>query len=126
MKKYDVIISRCVKRAQVVLEKLREEKLDGVVVPSKTGGYTFRIDFTISKDYQLLISVPADAMGNRGSDFNEPDIPATLETALWDVKKACLVCNKFEYDDVKRFDSISNLVKEIQRVKQALSKKNKD
>jgi hypothetical protein len=81
--------------------------------------YAFRVGFpntsSICKGAPTIsISVPPDAYGNRGDEYDEGE-PTTIETAL--VKDGSLVyIDSVGYFDVLRFDTIDDLIAELLRL----------
>merc|ERR1712023_27772 len=49
-------------------------------------------------------------MGNRGAEYNEPEIPKILETALIDINGDILWLDDWGYDDVSRLYSEEEVI----------------
>ena len=85
-----------------------------------TGHYCFGIGgFTHTEFDSVSISVPPDAMGNRGAEYDEGE-PSTFETAL--IKDGELVyVDELGYEDVQRFSSTEELIAELERLHNSIS-----
>ena len=101
----------------------------GYNIPERPeGNHCFRLNicdeskFDFAKDknlpVQVSISCPPDAMGNRGAEYNEPEIPKILETALIDINGDILWLDDWGYDDVSRFYSEEEVIIEINRLQE--------
>jgi hypothetical protein len=86
-----------------------------IKVPTTHPGYwAFRVDIIKTepviiekqKIVKISISIPSDAIGNRGPEapYYEPNIPQTIETALIDEN------NNILNDEIQRFSSIEELL----------------
>lgn len=105
------------------LASSQELKNNGVGVPNSTGdAHCFRVSLPFPyPSSHISVSVPPDAYGNRGDDYNE-GVPSTYETVLFNNEK--LVYNEsVGYDDVRRFESTDELVEELVRVSQLYPQK---
>jgi len=105
----------CIKKSKEVYEELktsdRVSKLALRLRPHP-GNYAFRIVFTkqiIDASNNIVsgisISIPVDAIGNRGPEppYNEPIIPKTIETALIS-----------EDEDIQHFFSVNDLIEHLE------------
>ncbi len=63
----------------------------------------------------ISISVPPDAYGNRGIEYDDPEIPNTIETALFNNDNIVYI-DEIGYEDVLRFKSFVELMREINRI----------
>ena len=98
----------------------------GYNIPERPKRHCFRLNicdesnFDIAKDknlpVQVSISYPPDAMGNRGTEYKEPVIPQTLETALIDTNGELIYLDDWGYDDICRFSSEEFVISEIERL----------
>ncbi len=81
-------------------------------------GYCFRVIFKSPKNlaHAISISYPPDAYGNKGVEYNQPEIATTIETALIDSTNNLFYLDKLGYSDVLRFDTPEEIVEEILRV----------
>jgi len=64
----------------------------------------------------ISISIPPDAMGNRGPNapYHEPDIPQTIETALVGVDGRLVYADDLGYEDIQRFSNINELIDHLE------------
>ena len=70
---------------------------------------------TSSSLYGVSVSVPPDAIGNRGEKYDE-GIPSTYETALVGPDDKLMYDEKAGYDDVCRHYSPRDVLKELHRL----------
>lgn len=93
-------------------------------VPSPIGGYNFRIPMGAEGPFtHLSVSVPPDAMGNRGPSRGDSSEPMCIETALVGPNGNLVHFSGLGYDDICRFvgresyrDAIPELEAEILRL----------
>lgn len=105
-------------------EKIKDLILDGKITfkSHHIESWCFQLKFK-NKNYEKIggisISVPPDAIGNRGNEYNEPEEPTTVETALVGSDGELIYIDELGYDDVKRFyyfNDIELLVNEIKEL----------
>jgi hypothetical protein len=67
--------------------------------------------------HTVSVSVPPDACGNRSMDLKEyGDEPSTYETCLVDSNGKLTYVDEADYDDVRRFYTVDELVTELVRL----------
>lgn len=95
--------------------------MNGLVHPGE--GFTFRIPMGDGPFTHLSVSVPLDAMGNRGPPYDTSSVPMCIETALVGADGNLVYIDGLEYDDIQRFygndtviDAIPELEAEILRL----------
>ncbi len=91
----------------------------GITLESRDkNSYCFRVIFESPKNlvHAISISYPPDAYGNRGVEYNQPEIATTIETAVIDSTNKLFYPNELGYSDVLRFDTLKEIVEEILRV----------
>lgn len=118
-------ITSCTNKASELYRELQlNNDLSEWVVFGRLKKYCFRVSgFTHTEFDSVSISVPPDAMGNRGAEFDEGD-PSTFETAL--VKDGELVyVEELDYEDVQRFFSTEELIAELERLHNSISEEEK-
>ena len=87
----------------------------GLTFESPPDSFCFRIRFPGNcLVYELSISVPTDAMGNRGD--SQSGFPETLETALFDCNDDLIYNEELGYGDICRFSSNEEVEIEILRL----------
>ena len=96
---------------------------DIITCDKHNGVHCFRVKFNshiVTKDGQIVkgvsISYPPDAMGNRGLDYEELEIPETIETALIGQDEKLIYVAELGYSDIRRFTRYSELSEEIMRI----------
>lgn len=78
--------------------------------------YCFRLEFPkTSTLHGMSVSVPPDACGNRGIEYNE-GIPSTYEMVPIDAEGRLHYPSEAGYDDVCRFYSTEEIVDELCRL----------
>jgi hypothetical protein len=117
------------KNIEIYYELKNNKKIKDLILDEKITfkshhieSWCFQLKFK-NKNYEKIggisISVPPDAIGNRGNEYNEPEEPTTLETALVDSDGELIYIDELGYDDVKRFyyfNDIELLVNEIKEL----------
>ena len=101
----------------------RQELRDHVTFGDYSGSFCFRVHFVnqprgFQNVYGISISFPPDAMGNRGTQNGDPELPTTIETALFQLSGELYYNSELGYDDVGRFGSADEIVDEIIRISQ--------
>ena len=87
----------------------------GLTFESPPEGYCFRIQFPANcVAYELSISVPTDAFGNRGETAS--GLPETFETALFGNDDNLIYNEDLGYDDICRFYSNEEVESDILRL----------
>lgn len=87
-------------------------------VKNSFGGrhYVFRVKFPLNKRlYGVSVSVPPDAMGNRGKKYGEEN-PSTYELALVGTNEELTYVDELGYSDVSRFEKMDEVVEEVVRL----------
>lgn len=111
-------VSSCIARSRqlhATLSSSPELRAAGVVVLPFGDSYAFRVQLPFTSHFPMLsCSVPPDAIGNRGEEYEE-GTPSTLETALYSAS-GVMYDEEVGYMDVLRFYSDAEVVKEILRV----------
>lgn len=63
--------------------------------------------------YWLSIAYPYDICGNGGPINDDPDIPTTIEIVLINKKQHLCYIKEEGYNNIKRFEMVDDLIKEI-------------
>lgn len=107
-------MQRCTNASRVLYDILKNDsRLNSVVVfEPHTGNHCFRVKFSnpIGRVHGISISYPMDIYENKHG------YPSTVETALIDAEDNLCYVEELGYDDVHRFDSTDEIVKEILRI----------
>ena len=119
----------CSQAARAVYDSLRRSSkpvISGLMmtVSSPVDRYCFRIPMGADSPFtHLSVSVPPDAMGNRGPPQDASSVPECIETALVGPDGDLVYIDGLRYDDIRRFygresfqDAIPDLEKEILRL----------
>jgi hypothetical protein len=99
-------------------EELREMNVKLREFNGPFGGkhYAFRVEFPKNELlYGVSVSVPPDAMGNRGKKYGEEN-PKTYETALVGTDENLTYVDELGYSDVCRFEGMNEVVEEVLRL----------
>ena len=84
----------------------------GLIVDDLDGHWCFCV-YKGDKSLALSISVPPDVCGNRSRDGGKPSI---YSTALIDCEDNICYDDDLGYDDIKHFNSVEGLLKEISTI----------
>lgn len=121
-------LNSCIAKAQELFTYLNQnenEWMNGVVLPE--GSFCFKVPIPKHKGVRISISVPPDAMGNRGNIINsstsqpyDEGDPSTFETAI-DVDGRIIsdleyFGKEIGYYDVCRFESFIEIKEEIEKI----------
>ena len=109
----------CTQKASTLYASLkgRDKLAEWVVFYGPPTGHCFRIGGFNHDDFDALsISLPPDAMGNRGVEYDEGE-PSTIETALFKCGELVYV-DELGYENIQRFFSIEELINEIERLRE--------
>ena len=119
-------MAACTEKADEIYEDLRLQNnlSEWVVFGGPPTTHCFRVGGFTGPEFNLVsISVPPDAMGNRGAEYDEGE-PSTIEIAL--VKDGRLVyVDELGYEDVQRFFSTKQLIAELERLHNPISEEEK-
>ena len=109
-----VAMRACTGKAQWLHEQLRgSSQLGWVEFPASPSHFCFRLTgFGDDRFDAVSVSVPSDAMGNRGAELD----PSTFEIALFKGSDLAYV-DDLGYEDVQRFFSVSDVVDELVRLR---------
>ena len=117
----------CIQKSITIYRELSSniELLEHVIFDGHHGSHCFQLRLLVPKIItsgtklktitHISISVPGDACGNRGPSHNEPEIPETIETALFHGENIVYI-DEIDYSDVCRFSSVEELIVEIRRI----------
>jgi hypothetical protein len=118
----------CIEKSHGVLRELTTSNYDrmsniALEIPPHTGSFAFRCTLTNEiltttgqKVKSISISIPPDAMGNRGPEepYREPIVPGTIETALFGADDQMLYADELGYENVQRFFSVRELIEHFE------------
>lgn len=119
-------IQNCIAKSKSIYTEFSQSQrvsLLAIEVKPHTGTYAFRATFNkkirnangdIIKG--ISISVPTDAMGNRGPEepYKDPIIPVTIETALIGMDDRVMYADEYGYQDVLRFWDMSDVITHLE------------
>lgn len=108
---------KCSTASKTLHDQLKNDnRLDSVIVfKPHEGSFCFRVKFLnpIGEVHGISISYPMDV------NKNKVEPPKIIETALIDEEEDICYNDDLGYDDVRRFDSVNNIVEEILRISSA-------
>jgi len=115
-----ISINACAKKARDIYFTLKEsDKLKdaGITIPEKPPShYCFRVNNPKTSLIPIIsVSVPPDACGNRGKEYNEGE-PSTFEFALVDGNNGLMYDSSIGYSDICRFYTMDEIITELVRL----------